>query len=148
MLADLYIMKAEPIVQYYDSPTQEAYDAINKVRERAGLPKVEVVWGNPQLARTINKHRTKEGLLEIILRERDNELAFEGSRYWDVLRYKKALSEFSKANVGWNNMGSDAESFFVRTVYQQNRFFKKNYLWPIRLRELTINENLIQNPGW
>lgn len=147
-MADLYLMKAEALLQYSESPTQEVYDAINKVRNRAGIPDVEEVWSNPQLARTVNKHRSKEGMLAIILRERDNELAFEGSRYWDVHRYKMAITEFSKANVGWNNSGVDPSSFFVRTVYQQNRFFKKNYLWPIRLKELNINNNLVQNPGW
>ena len=147
-MADLYLMKAEALTQYLDAPTQEVYDAINKVRRRAGIPDVEVVWSNPELAKTINKHKTSEGMLEIILRERANELAFEGQRYWDVLRYKKATDEFSKPNVGWNNLGVDAESFFVRTIYQQNKFYKKNYLWPIDLRELTINENLVQNPWW
>lgn len=147
-MADLYLMKAEALVQYLDSPTQEIYDAINKVRRRAGIPDVEEVWSNPELAKTVNKHKTKEGMLEIILRERDNELAFEGHRYWDVHRYKNAITEFSKPNIGWNNMGSDAETFFVRTIYQQNKFFRKNYLWPIDLKELTINDNLVQNPWW
>lgn len=147
-MADLYLMKAEALNQYLDEPTQEVYDAINKVRNRAGIPDVEKVWSDPKLAKTVNKHKTKEGMLEIILRERDNELAFEGHRYWDVVRYKKAVSEFSKPNIGWNNSGTDAESFFVRTIYQQNKFFKKNYLWPIDVRELTINSNLEQNPGW
>lgn len=147
-MADLYLMKAEALNQSLDTPTQEVYDALNKVRRRAGIPDVEEVWSNPELAKNVNKHKTKEGMLEIILQERDNELAFEGSRYWDVVRYKKAITEFSKPNVGWNNMGTDAESFFVRTIYQQNKFFKKNYLWPISLNELIINENLVQNPGW
>lgn len=147
-MADLYLMKAEALTQYLDKPTQDVYDAINNVRRRAGIPDVEEVWSNPQLAKTVNKHKTKEGMLEIILRERDNEFAFEGLRFWDVHRYKKALTEFSKPNVGWDNLGSDAESFFVRTVYQQNKFFMKNYLWPIDQKELTINKNLIQNPGW
>jgi hypothetical protein len=147
-MADLYLMKAEALTQDLDAPTQEVYDAINKVRRRAKIPDVEEVWSNPELAKTVNKHKTKEGMLEIILRERDNELAFEGHRYWDVLRYKNAIIEFSKPNIGWNNMGSDAETFFVRTIYQQNKFFRKNYLWPIDQRELTINDNLVQNPGW
>jgi hypothetical protein len=147
-MADLYLMKAEALTQYLEVPTQEVYDAINKVRRRAGIPDVEKVWSNPELAKTVNKHTTKEGMLEIILRERDNELAFEGHRYWDVVRYRNAITEFSKPNVGWNNMGSDAETFFVRTIYQQNKFFKKNYLWPIDLKELTINNNLVQNPWW
>lgn len=147
-MADLYLMKAEALTQVNDGPTPEVYEAVNLVRRRAGIPDVETVWSDPQLAKSVNKHQTKEGMLEIILRERDNELAFEGHRYWDVHRYKKAVAEFSKPTVGWNNMGPNATAFFVRTIYQQNTFLRKNYLWPIDLKELTTNDNLVQNPGW
>ncbi|KAA6310419.1 RagB/SusD family nutrient uptake outer membrane protein, partial [termite gut metagenome] len=43
-LADLYLMKAEALNEYNDAPTQEVYNAINLVRERAGIPRVESVW--------------------------------------------------------------------------------------------------------
>ncbi|MDR0505927.1 MAG: RagB/SusD family nutrient uptake outer membrane protein [Dysgonamonadaceae bacterium] len=147
-MADLYLMKAEALTQFMDAPNQEVYDAINKVRRRAGIPDVETVWSNPEITKTVNKHKTKKGMLEIILRERDNEFAFEGQHYWDVVRYKNAVTEFSKSSIGWNNTGANAETFFVRTIYQQNKFSRKNYLWPIDIEELHINKNLVQNPWW
>jgi hypothetical protein len=118
------------------------------VRRRAGIPDVEKVWADPTLAIRTNLHTDKLGLREIILQERSIELAFEGSRYWDVIGYKQAVSEFSKTIVGWNTLGADAQSFFKTTPIQNRRFTTTNYLWPIPLGELNINSNIKQNPGW
>jgi hypothetical protein len=147
-LADLYLMKAEALNEYNEGPTPEVYAAINLVRERAGIPDVEEVWSDPEFAKTVNKHTTREGMLDIILQERGIELAFEGSRYWDMVRHKRAVSEFSGALTGWNTMGSASRIFFVLGPVQSRRFTVTNYLWPIDLNELNTNSNLIQNPGW
>jgi hypothetical protein len=145
-MADLYLMKAEALNEF-SGPSQEVYDALNVVRTRAGVPKVEEAWTS-SFARTQNKHATQEGLREIILQERANELAFEGSRYWDMVGYKRAVTEFSKPVLGWNTLGGNAQSFFTLGAVQSRRFTPTNYLWPIDLDELNINSNLIQNPGW
>jgi hypothetical protein len=77
-MADLYLMKAEILNEYLDAPNQEVYDAINKVRQRAGIPDVETVWSNTLLLnpRSLNKHLSKDGMRDIILQERRIELAF------------------------------------------------------------------------
>ena len=69
-------MKAEALNEYY-GPSQEVYDAINAVRIRAGIPTVEESYSNPEWVtdEALNKHLTKEGMREIILRERANELS-------------------------------------------------------------------------
>ncbi|HYH56741.1 MAG TPA: RagB/SusD family nutrient uptake outer membrane protein, partial [Anseongella sp.] len=69
-MADLYLMKAEALNEYLDAPTQEVYDLVNMIRERAGIPRVEEAWSDGTLAKTVNKHRTKEGMRDIILQER------------------------------------------------------------------------------
>ena len=66
-MADLYLMKAE-VLNEYSGPSQEVYDEINKVRSRAGIPNIETVWSDPSLAKTVNKHTSKEGLRDIILK--------------------------------------------------------------------------------
>jgi hypothetical protein len=147
-MADLYLMKAEALNEYYDAPTSEVYEAINKVRRRAGIPDVEKVWSDPVLAKTVNKHTSKTGMRDIILQERGIELAFEGSRYWDMVRHKRAVTEFSGAVMGWNTMGSASRIFFVLGPVQSRRYTLTNYLWPIDLNEINTNSNLIQNPGW
>jgi len=146
-MADLYLMKAEALNEY-SGPSQEVYDAINLVRRRAGIPDLEAVWSDPTLARTVNKHQTKEGLRDIILQERSVEFAFEGHRFWDMWRHKRAVAEFSSPVWGWTHTGATAQTFFVLEVKQARRFTITDHLWPIDLDELNTNGNLIQNPGW
>jgi hypothetical protein len=146
-MADLYLMKAEALNEF-SGPSQDVYDALNVVRRRAGIPDVETVWSNPTLARTVNKHTDKLGLRDIILQERGIELAFEGSRYWDMVGYKRAVSEFSKPIMGWNDKGTTPQTFFNLESKQFRRYTPTSYLWPIDLKEKNINSNLKQNPGW
>jgi hypothetical protein len=146
-LADLYLMRAEIMNEYY-GPSQEVYDDINKIRNRAGIPAIETVWADPSLTRTVNKHLTKEGLRDIILEERSIEFAFEGIHFWDMWRYKRASQHFSSPIWGWTHTGTTASSFFIQEVKQQRRFTITDYLWPIDLNEMNTNSKLIQNPGW
>lgn len=147
-LADLLLMKAEALNEYSDAPTQEVYDAINMVRERAGIPKVEVVWADASIVKNVDKHKSKEGMRQIILQERGIELAFEGSRYWDMIRHKKAASEFSSPVWGWTYTGQTGADFFILEAKQSRKFTITNCLWPIDLNEMNTNSKLIQNPGW
>lgn len=147
-LADLYLMKAEAYNEYYDTPVPQVYEAINKVRERAGVPDVETVWSDPSIVRSVNKHKTKEGMRDIILQERGIELAFEGSRFWDMVRTKRAVMEFSTPVWGWTYTGATGAQFFNLEVKQIRRFTITDCLWPIDLNEMNTNSNLIQNPGW
>jgi hypothetical protein len=146
-MADLYLMRAEARNEY-EGPSQQVYDDINKIRRRAGIPDVETVWANPALAKNAGKHTGQTGLRDIIMRERSIELAFEGSRFWDAWRYRKAPAEFSAAIQGWSHVGSTPAAFFVLGVKQSRRFTVSDCLWPIDLNEMNTNGNLIQNPGW
>jgi hypothetical protein len=149
-MADLYLMKAEALNEYLDAPNAEVYAAINIVRNRAGIPNVETVWSDANLVveSALNKHTRKEDMREIILQERSIELAFEGSRYWDMLRHKRAPAEFSAPVLGWNHLGDSPETFFVLGGKQYRKFTITDCLWPIDLNEMNTNSNLIQNPGW
>lgn len=147
-LADLLLMKAEALNEYLDAPTQEVYDAIDQVRERAGVPRVEVVWADASIVKDVDKHKTKEGMRDIILQERGIELAFEGSRYWDMIRYKRAASEFSTPVWGWTYTGQTGADFFILEAKQSRKFTISDCLWPIDLNEMNTNSKLIQNPGW
>ncbi|GHT51514.1 starch-binding protein [Bacteroidia bacterium] len=147
-LADLLLMKAEALNEYRDAPNGDVYDAINLVRKRAGIPRVDSVWAETSIVKTLNKHTTKEGMREIILQERAVELAFEGNHYWDMIRHKKAPAEFSSPIWGWNCDGTTAQTFFVLSPIEPRKFTIKDCLWPISLNELNTNGKLIQNPGW
>jgi hypothetical protein len=150
-MADLYLMKAEAMNEYYDTPTPEMWELVNKVRARAGVRDLETAYGNPALvvAGSINKHTTQKGLREIILRERSIEFAFEGGmHFWDMYRHRLAVTSFSAPVRGWYYQGGDADKFFNVVSLQNRRFTITDCLWPIDLNETNTNANLIQNPGW
>jgi hypothetical protein len=148
-MADLYLMKAE-ILNEVEGPGQAVWNELNKIRRRAGIPDVEVAWSNPAWvsANYIDSHKNKDKLREIILRERSIELAFEGARFFDMRRYKRAVREFNQPTMGWNGRGVSTGSFFNLSIKQRRSFPMHFNLWPIPLGEMNINSNLIQNPGW
>lgn len=148
-LADLYLMYAEAYNEYY-GPQQEAYDYLNKVRARSGLPKVEDVWSNGAIVKNVNKHATQEGLRDIIQTERLIELSFEGHRYFDLCRWKRAGEFFVSPVKGWNaREGSTYQTFYqVKELQAREWQTPKNYLFPIPLDDINKNPKLVQNPGW
>jgi hypothetical protein len=111
---------------------------------------VEDAWHNAAVVRpaSFDKHLTKDGMRDIILHERSVELAFEGSHFWDMKRYKRAHLEFNSPVFGWSAMESVAADFFILETKQERKFTVRDYLTPISLNERNINANLIQNPGW
>ncbi len=147
--ADLLLMKAEALNEY-EGPSQKVYDLLNQVRQRAGIPNVEESWGTSGKARTPNKHLDQSGLRDIILQERGIELSFEGSRFYDMLRHKRAPKEFSQPVYGWNPLGAElSEQMGSGPQLKQLRNFTiTNCLWPISTSEMNIQGGLIQNPGW
>jgi len=149
-VSDLWLMKAEAMNEYY-GPSQEVYDAINQVRRRAGIPDVEDSYSNPEWVtdEAFEKHKYKEGMREIILRERANEFAFEfAHRFWDMQRWKRSIDEFSRPVYGWNNMGTNADFFFNHQIIQGRKWSMTDCLWPIEKMAMERNAKLIQNPGW
>ncbi|RAJ76712.1 putative outer membrane starch-binding protein [Chitinophaga dinghuensis] len=144
-LADLYLLYAEALNEG-NGPTGEALDYINRVRSRAGLATVENAWTN--FSNNPAKFQTKEGLRAIIHQERNIEMAFEGQRFYDIRRWKEAPQIINGPISGWDIQQSANESYYkVKPIYFQT-FSLKDYFWPIRDKNLTINRNLVQNPGW
>ena len=97
---------------------------------------------------------------EEIRRERRVELALEGFRYWDIIRWKIAedvlkrdilgnyyFDEF-KEQEGTDPLLTDDNIILLQRA--ENRFFDpaKDYLWPFSTEQLSLNPNLEQNPGW
>lgn len=145
-LADLYLMYAEALNEV-EGPTAEVLQYVDAIRTRAGLSGVVDSWTN--FSNSPTKYTTKEGMREIIHRERSIEMAFEGKNYWDIRRWKKATQEFNEPVKGWNVFGSSESNYYqIRTLDQQRFVSPRDYFWPIDETTLIQNPNLIQNPGW
>ncbi|MFA9187368.1 RagB/SusD family nutrient uptake outer membrane protein [Flavobacterium magnesitis] len=146
-LADLYLMYAEALNEVDGRSTDEVLQYVDPIRLRAGLRGVVESWTN--FSSNSTKYTTKEGLREIIHRERSIEMAFEGKNYWDIRRWKKATQEFNEPVKGWNVFGTAESSYYqIRTLYQQRFVAPRDYFWPIDETTLIQNPNLVQNPGW
>lgn len=145
-LADLYLMYAEALNETLPAPTDEVYQYIDLVRERTGLKGVVESWRDHAI--DANKPLSKEGMQEIIRRERLNELAFEGVRFWDLKRWKLAEIYMNRPVQGLNIRGETPEDFYQVTEIWPLKYEKKDYLWPIRQSILLTNRQLVQNLGW
>ena len=108
-LADLYLMQAEAWNEVGNN-NSKVLNALNIVRERAGLLSVEEAW--TQYSSNPTKYQTQEGLRSIIHQERTIEMAFEGNRYWDLKRWKIAHEIHNKPIMGWNVFGTNAREFY------------------------------------
>ena len=143
-LADLYLLYAEALNE--TDKTAEAIPWIDRVRARAGLEGVTQSWS--QFSSSPGKPGTKEGLRDIIHHERMIELVFEGHRFWDIRRWKRASEFFNGELKGLNIWGETTEEFNTVETLLLIRFQQRDYLWPIAEQDIIANNKLIQNPGW
>ena len=141
-LAEVLLNYAEAKNEVLDTPDQSIYDAVNAIRLRVQMPKLE-------------SGLDKDKMRERIRDERRVELAFEGTRFFDIRRWHIAHEVLNLHN-GWilgmklnnpDNYIVDNEGYVRAGI----RIFNsdKHYLWPIPQRETELNSNLLpNNPGW
>lgn len=114
-----------------------------------------------KIAKLSNKFVTDNNLSmrDEIRRERRVELAQEGFRYWDLMRWKIGETELSKPVLGnyffkaefgtATTVNLTADSFILVTPASFRKFDPvRDYLWPLPLNEISLNPNLKQNTGW
>ena len=135
-LAEQYLNLAE--AQYNLGKTGSAQDALNVIRDRAGMPHVSA---------------TGAQLWNAIVYERRVELAFEEHRYFDVRRWKIAPTVLNRDATGLVIIRKGAAAPYTYSYQRgkvvEHRVFKTPLYWlPIPLDETVKNPNLIQNPGY
>jgi len=145
-LADLYLLYAEALNETLDVPTEDVYKYVDMIRERAGLKSVAESWSAYSIYP--GKYLTKAGMRDIIHRERNIELSFEGHHFWDMRRWKEALKNFSQPVKGWNIEGETPADFYQPKVIRLINYNPRDIFWPISQSDLSVNSHLVQNPGW
>lgn len=148
-LADIYLMYSEALNEALDAPNDEVYEYIQQVRHRAGLDKgctLKDTWA--KYSKNPSKPLSKEGMREIIRRERLIELEFEGSRLHDLRRWKECDKYFNAQIRGLNITQSSPELFYKPIVIYSREFSTRDYLWPVKQEDLNKNTKLVQNPLW
>ncbi|MCQ0110412.1 Starch-binding associating with outer membrane [Zhouia amylolytica] len=120
---------------FYLGNTGEALDAINQIRERAGMP-------------------LRIGITEDNIRqERQVELCFENHRFWDLIRWRIAdqyLDQVRTRGLVYSyNLDSNKYIITLKNAETQIRSFgPERYYLPFAQGRLADNPNLVQNPGY
>lgn len=134
-MAEVMLMKAEALIRKGGtSAWEEALGIMNQIRTRANLKDLDV-----------NLSETDElTMLSLLLNERDMELAAEGKRWYDLVRFGKSQGfkykkEFIEMVVENN---TSANGSWIRSVLNN---FDAWYL-PIYAGEIETNGLLVQNP--
>lgn len=118
--AEVLLIYAEAKNEVNNAPTDSAFWAIDKVRIRAGIPKLKDTY--PGLS--INQFR------DSVFQERRKELVFEYQRWFDLARR--------------------GATYYVNTLKAAGKTAAapRHIHFPIPQRELDLNPNLHQNPDW
>lgn len=163
--ADMWSTNACPIVFRYaevlltyaeaenelNGPSAKVYDLLNQIRNRVGMPDVDQ-----------SKYGTQSSLRELIRRERSVELAGEGLRRADILRWKDANGKMVAETVlngpltriigTVDHSGTDpyTRATITRTdeLIENRSFAVHNRYFPMAQSDMDANPNLKQNPGY
>lgn len=144
-LADLYLLYAECLNEV-GGPSAEAYNYIDLVRQRAGLKGVLDSWA--QYSTSPAKPATKDGLREIIHRERRVELCFEAKAGWDLRRWKEMLTVLAPPVQGWSIFQKTNSNFYTLQTLFIPAMTVRDYFWPLSDAALSNNPNLVQTLYW
>ena len=139
--ADVLLIYAEALNEWKGTPTPEAYEAINMVRRRGyGLP-INVASSTADLTSGLDG----DGFREALQKERAFELAFEGHRRLDLIRwgiYYDTVKDTAIKLGYWY----DAANYVVGKPGNTTK--GKHDLFPIPQRDMDIMSQFKQNPLW
>ncbi len=150
---DFIFRYAEVLLAYAEAKaelgeaTQAVLDkSVNLLRARVGMPamKVDVGFTDPNWPQW---EVAVSPLINEIRRERRIELAAEGKRWDDLVRWKAGkLLDNPKTYQG----ARDPATNNYRILYPgfTRKWTDRLYLYPLPTQEMALNPKLTQNPGW
>lgn len=152
-LSDIYLMYAESVANGYGTPaaaaggfTLTAVDAVNTIRERAGVGAVADKYAG-----------SLDDFMSELRRERAVELAYEGHRFNDLRRWLliteypytiKTSQEFDRVELDTEDPTRSRVADFREEVIVTRNFSEKHYWMPLKVSDVNIYPEFYQNPGW
>ena len=139
--ADVLLLYAESLNEKDGAPSPEAIEAVNQVRRRGfGLD-----INTPSEVADLPSDLSFEEFRKAIRDERAYELAFEGHRRQDLIRwgiYYETIQETYTRQGTWYDTAPD---YYIGARYTKKN---KSELLPIPQREKDLCTQFDQNPGW
>lgn len=139
--ADVLLLYAEALNEWKHGPNSEAYAAINAVRRRG--------FGNPSSTGSCDLAQglDEAGFRQAVQKERAYELAFEGHRRLDLVRwgiYYETVQNTRKELANWWQTDNSNFNYVVYNYTVKG----KHELFPIPQRDMDLCPKFEQNPGW
>ncbi|MFC4874997.1 RagB/SusD family nutrient uptake outer membrane protein [Negadavirga shengliensis] len=123
-LPDVMLMYAEASNRAEGGPNSMALEAVNEIRARAELDPVGAMGA--------------DAFEQEVWNQRYFELCYEGKLWFDMLRTRKVR----------NDRTGNYDDFVGHTNVFNATFAERNLRFPIPLREMDVNSELVQNPGF
>lgn len=121
-------------------PDALAKSSINQIRKRAGLDMTIADVTLPAYSAY-----SKQEWTDLIRNERRIELAGEGERYDDIIRWKTAEVVLNQPALGHTR---EVDGNLVSLKIEDRTFRPHNYKWPFHENSLRVEPGLVQNPGY
>lgn len=141
-----YIRYAEVLLTYAEAKIMQnqvdalAKKCINDIRRRAGLDMNFADVTLPKYAAY-----TQQQWIDLIRNERRIELAGEGRRYDDIIRWRIAGQVLNQPALGHTRIVNGEK---VSLKIEDRAFRPNNYLWPFHENSLKVEPGLRQNEGY
>jgi hypothetical protein len=150
-LSDIMLLKAEALCQQMESGSSDSIIEANKPKLEAAFNLVNAINKRALCKATLTDadtlhagdYTTKNLMEELVIRERQRELMFEGKRWFDLVRYCMRENNTTRIMTAASNR-DDVNKQFVQS------FFRKMdaIFWPYNLEEMKVNLNLVPNPAF
>jgi len=137
----IYLRYAEVLLNYAEAqneasgPDESVYDAVNKVRKRAGMPDLPVGLSQSELRARIRN-------------ERRVELVFEEHRFFDIRRWGIAASVLEGPMYGIRISKTASGYTYTRYAFETRHFPARLIVFPIPQSEVDKNPAAKQIAGW
>ncbi len=131
--AHVLLMRAEALIMSGNYTDPDVNASINAVRARVGMPSIEEAEGAEGAL-------GQQEYIDIIRHEWRVETAFEGWRYFNVVRWGQLEEAYNKVNE------IDLPKF--PSIVREHIYAPRLEVFPIPTTELDRNENLVQHDLW
>ncbi|PHQ29562.1 RagB/SusD family nutrient uptake outer membrane protein [Leeuwenhoekiella nanhaiensis] len=137
----IFIRYAEVLLNYAEAqneatgPDQSVYDAINQIRNRAGMPDLKTGLSQTEMR-------------ERIRNERRIELAFEEHRFFDIRRWRIAEDLLNGPLMRMTIIKEGDDYTYIKEPFETRSFPYKLYVLPIPQNEIDKNPAAKQILGW
>ena len=150
-LSDIMLMKAEALTQKMrDGVEQDALDFNRPLLAQAfslvnAVNKRSICQPTTSLTDTLSAgdYQTKVQMEDLVLRERERELMFEGKRWYDLVRLSRRVGNTTTLTAAAMKKAGTGASLI------QNKLSKMDAIYlPYNNDEIKVNHNLVQNPAF